>query len=331
MARRRHDPHPRRELDQPISEGPGSVAPEPGPLGETGYLAPPGFDADLLREIGPATRQFGRLYFAAGPPKAAAWVANIWRTPVVLAFTSIGEAAKSLRAIQRNWCLYSVALHRRATLIQAKLPVVTAKPLSFPAAAPGAPLGSWTLIEPHLLIASAHCSSPFPNGEAKFIGDRDGPPNRAYLKLWEALALAGCHPRPGETCLDLGASPGGWTYALAELGAKVIAVDKAPLAPAVARRPNVTMRQASAFSLVPADVGPVDWLFSDIVCYPMKLYELIRRWIDSGLVRNIVCTLKFQGETDHAAQAAFAALPGGRLVHLHHNKHELTWMCIARS
>jgi 23S rRNA (cytidine2498-2'-O)-methyltransferase len=38
-----------------------------------------------------------------------------------------------------------------------------------------------------------------------------------------------------------------------------------------------------------------------------------------------VCTLKFQGATDHAVQAAFAALPG-KLVHLHHNKHELTWI-----
>jgi 23S rRNA (cytidine2498-2'-O)-methyltransferase len=38
-----------------------------------------------------------------------------------------------------------------------------------------------------------------------------------------------------------------------------------------------------------------------------------------------VCTVKFQGATDHAAAEAFAAIPGGRLMHLYHNKHELTF------
>ena len=63
------------------------------------------------------------------------------------------------------------------------------------------------------------------------------PPNRAYLKLWEALTLAanmpdGRMPRPGELCLDLGSSPGGWSWVLQKLGARVISVDKAPLDPA---------------------------------------------------------------------------------------------------
>jgi 23S rRNA (cytidine2498-2'-O)-methyltransferase len=43
-------------------------------------------------------------------------------------------------------------------------------------------------------------------------------------------------------------------------------------------------------------------------------------------VKNFVCTLKFQGETDHDSAAAFAAIPGARLLHLHHNKHELTFL-----
>jgi 23S rRNA (cytidine2498-2'-O)-methyltransferase len=85
----------------------------------------------------------------------------------------------------------------------------------------------------------------------------------------------------------------------------------------------------SAFALEPRDIGPVDWLCSDIVCYPEKLLELVNRWLDSGLVRNFVCTVKFQGETDHAAAARFAAIPGSRLMHLHHNKHELAWVRLA--
>jgi 23S rRNA (cytidine2498-2'-O)-methyltransferase len=39
-----------------------------------------------------------------------------------------------------------------------------------------------------------------------------------------------------------------------------------------------------------------------------------------------VCTLKFQGPTDHETARRFAAIPGSRLMHLHHNKHELTWI-----
>ena len=42
--------------------------------------------------------------------------------------------------------------------------------------------------------------------------------------------------------------------------------------------------------------------------------------------KRFVCTLKFQGETDHATVDAFAAIPGGSLVHLAHNAHELTFV-----
>jgi 23S rRNA (cytidine2498-2'-O)-methyltransferase len=45
----------------------------------------------------------------------------------------------------------------------------------------------------------------------------------------------------------------------------------------------------------------------------------------SGRVRNFVCTIKFQGETDHETARRFAQIPGSRVMHLHHNKHELTW------
>jgi 23S rRNA (cytidine2498-2'-O)-methyltransferase len=77
--------------------------------------------------------------------------------------------------------------------------------------------------------------------------------------------------------------------------------------------------------MAPADIGAVDWLFSDIICYPSRLLGLVRRWLDAGLACNFVCTLKFQGETDHETARAFAAIPGAQLFHLHHNKHELTF------
>ena len=292
----------------------------------TAYLAPAGFERELARELGPGAEKYGRLFVAPGPPRPAAWVANMWHDPGRLAIASIADGARQLRAIQRNWALYSSRLHRRAELIQARLPHVSAKPVRFPSPAPTAPLGSWTLIDSGEILASPRCASPFANGEVRFVEDKQGPPNRAYLKLWEALTVLGRYPGSGDSCLDLGASPGGWTWALAGLGARVIAMDKAPLAPGVAKLPNVEVRRQSAFASKPVEIGPVEWLFSDVACYPDRLYRLVAAWLDSGLARNMVCTLKFQGATDFAAQARFAALPGGRLAHLHHNKHELTWL-----
>ncbi len=298
---------------------------------ETGYLAAEGFEAQLAHELGPDAVAHGRLFLAPGPQRHAAWAINVWHEPQRLSIASIGEAAKALRAIQRNWSLYSVAHHGRAKLIQERLPSVSAKPLVFPAEAPTAPLGSWTLLDETTVLASPRCSNPFPNGEVRFVEDREGPPNRAYLKLWEALTLARRKPGPGALCLDLGASPGGWTWVLAKLGARVIASDKAPLDPAVAAMPGVEQRQASAFALEPKEAGSIDWLFSDIVCYPERLLRLVEQWLATGRVRNFVCTIKFQGETDYATARRFAGIPGSRVMHLHHNKHELTWVKLEES
>jgi 23S rRNA (cytidine2498-2'-O)-methyltransferase len=298
----------------------------PRPLGATAYLAADGFIDDLVEELGTVRAVHGRLVLVDGPPRPAAWAANTWFDPVLIDAPSIGEGARALRAIQRNWALYSFAHHRRAALVEAKLPPVRFKPLPYPAEAPKAPLGSWTLLEPNTILAAHHCSSPFRHGEVAFVENKAVPPNRAYLKLWELFTLLGTRPGPADTCLDLGASPGGWSWVLHETGAHVIAVDKAPLAPAVAALPRVTMRQESAFALDPGALGPVDWLFSDVICYPQRLLKLVERWLAAGTCRRFVCTIKFQGKTDHATARAFAAIPESRLLHLHHNKHELTWI-----
>jgi 23S rRNA (cytidine2498-2'-O)-methyltransferase len=296
----------------------------------TAYLAADGFLPQLREELRRAgvmvSADHGRLVISDSPPVAAAWAANIWHDCIDWPVESIGGAAKALRDVQRNWAMYAPLHHRRAALIQERLPHVSAKPVVFPAAAPSAPLGSWTLLAPDRLLAAARCSAAFPNGEVELVEDKVGPPSRAYLKLWEALVRLRHWPQPGERCVDLGASPGGWTFVLARLGARVVAIDKAPLDPKVAEMAGVEWRGESAFALEPASIGPVDWLFSDVICYPARLRQLVERWRVSGLVKNFVCTLKFQGETDYETAAAFAAIPGARVLHLHQNKHELTFM-----
>lgn len=291
----------------------------------TAYLAAPGFETELEAEIGPITGRYGRLFLCEGEMLPAAWAQNIWHNAQTAPVESIKKAAALLRSIQRNWAGYSWDFHGRLKLIEGELPHVGAKPVVFPTPAPTAPLGSFTLTTPNTLLYSAQCSSAFKNGEVNFVEDKKTPPNRAYLKLWEYFTVAGIYPKPGELCLDLGACPGGWSWVLQTLGAHVVSVDKAPLAPHIAKLPNITYHAGSAFALEPKGHAPVDWLFSDIACYPERLLKLVQRWLDAGTARNFVCTIKLQGETDHEAVRAFAAIPGSTVQHLWCNKHELTW------
>ncbi|MDP2699598.1 SAM-dependent methyltransferase [Thalassospira sp.] len=296
------------------------------PMNATGYLAAVGFEDQLYAELGDVCERHDRLMFAPGPERRAFWAQNVWRNPVRLAIPSIKGAAKILRFNQRNWALFKFDHFSRAKLIEGHLPHVSAKRQIFGQPAPSAPLGSWTLIDTDTIIAASDCSSPWKHGEIEFEEDKTTPPNRAYLKLWEAFTRLGIMPGRGDLTIDLGGSPGGWTWVLHETGASVISVDKARLDPRIGNLPRVDFRQESAFGLDPNDFGPVDWLCSDVICYPDRLYRLVTHWLETGMARNFICTIKMQGDTDPAAIAPFADIPGSKIVHLYNNKHELTWM-----
>lgn len=291
----------------------------------TAYLAPEGYVNDLVTELDGADAIFDRLVLKNKPAQVCAWAQNTWLNPRFVEFSSISTAAKALRQEHAYWALYSVAHHRRAQLIQAQLPKVKVKPLEFLAPLPKKQLGSWALLEPGRLLAASQCTSAFPNGEVEFVQNKKEPPSRAYLKLWELFTLYGLRPQKGEVVVDLGSSPGGWSWVLAQLGCQVISVDKAPLAPKVGQMKNVHFLKESAFALNPKEVGPVDWLFSDVICYPEKMYSLILKWMEISPARHYVCTIKFQGATDHHVISKLKAIPGSQLLHLFHNKHELTW------
>ena len=293
------------------------------------FQADPHHTGDLERELVTWDAAWGPLY-AANPEHPVYWWRNRWDSPFIFSFSSIKEAASVLRSVQRNWAGVQHSHYGRARLIQEALPPLSGKrrPLDF--TAPSAPMGAWSLIDERTILASAECASPFPGGIIEFDEDKTGPPSRAYLKLAEVFARTGLRPSANERCLDAGASPGGWTWYLARYSTdgapSVLAVDRAPLDPRVAALPAVTFLRHDVFTLKPAELGPVDWLFCDAACYPARLYGWIENWLEAGTCRRFVCTLKMQGTEGMDEARRFARLPGSRLVHLYHNKHELTWL-----
>ena len=295
----------------------------------TVYVAPEGFMKELKTELarlgGAAAEERGRLLISREPAKDLAWAQDTWTDVREIDVDSIGDAAKKLRAIGGHWWLESTALHRRASLIQEKLPRASAKAIGFLDPLPERRLGAWTLLDEKHLLASPETLHPLPGGEVPLKENKTDPPSRAYMKLWELFTVYGVRPRPGAKCLELGASPGGWTWVLAGLGCEVSAIDRSPLDPRIARMKGVSFKAGDALSLDPKAIGRIDWLFSDVICQPAKLFETVRAWRESGLCRNFVCTLKFKGETDFDATDLFRAVEGSKVKHLWHNKHELTW------
>ena len=90
--------------------------------------------------------------------------------------------------------------------------------------------------------------------------------------------------------------------------------------------PKVKFMAHDAFTLTPEEIGPMDWVFSDVICYPERLLEWIQKWLDSGKTKKMICTIKMQGEIDWPLVEKFAQIPNSKIVHLNYNKHELTFI-----
>ncbi len=292
-------------------------------------IAPEGFRAETERELWKRgiryLRKEGNFFLFEGEPKDIRWSQVVWRDVKEVKFSSINEAVKKLRPEARVFDYLPLQHRGRAKLIHEQLRPYRRKPVAFPSPlrlAEGA--GAFTLLDDNnLAYFCREFDRPDPLGIVEFAEDKKSPPSRAYLKLWEAFCLIGKWPAAGERCLDLGSSPGGWTWVLASLGSEVTSVDRAPLEPSIAAMPGVLYRKGDAFQVKPGG-DTVHWLCSDVICAPEKLLELVKEWVKSGQAGHFVCTLKFQGEADPEVVEEFAAL--GRVLHLAHNKHELTFI-----
>lgn len=279
------------------------------------------------------TNRYGDLIYVESYPLDAIpyWCRCCMEEPFLLHFDSIGDAANELKKIQRSWAPYSYTCFRRQSLLQEKLPYVNLKPKKFPPKIPQGEIGLYTLIDEHTLIASAKTNSLFPAGKIQFEEDHENPPSRAYLKIQESLTLARAFfgidlPDENSRCFEAGACPGGWTWVLANLGSSVFAVDRAPLADSLMENPKIEFLAHDAFTLKPEELGEFDWVFSDVICYPERLLEWIKTWLESGKTKKMICTIKMQGEINWPLVEEFSRIPNSRIVHLNYNKHELTFI-----
>ncbi len=179
-------------------------------------------------------------------------------------------------------------------------------------------------------------SAPWPMGIPRLRMPR-GAPSRSALKLAEALLVflgadeARRRLQPGMSAVDLGASPGGWSWQLAQRHIKVTAVDNGPMDPQVMDTGLVKHRREDGFRYRPPD--PVDWMVCDMVEKPARVAELAARWIREGWCRECIFNLKLpmkkrREEVLLCRERSDAALGGVeatlRVRHLYHDREEVT-------
>ncbi|HWA27871.1 MAG TPA: SAM-dependent methyltransferase [Lacunisphaera sp.] len=170
-------------------------------------------------------------------------------------------------------------------------------------------------------------------GGQRRMADDDAAPSRSYLKVEEAYLILGREPQPGETVVDLGAAPGGWSYSAAKRGANVIAVDNGPMKGGALGHPLIAHRLEDAFKFRPGEGEVFDWLFCDLVEEPHHvLQNIVTPWLAGGWCRRFVINLKF-GHVDSLAllrELRSASSPfvrhavNVRIRHLYHDREEFT-------
>lgn len=149
--------------------------------------------------------------------------------------------------------------------------------------------GFLSIAKAPLPFEQRHVLSFFVGGEVPLASDKQAP-SRAFAKLVEAEARLGRRIAARETCVDLGASPGSWTYVAVRRGARVIAVDRAELRPDLAHDRRVRFQRGDAFRFEPTE--PVDWLLCDVIATADRSAALLLHWLRNGWCKNFVVTLK---------------------------------------
>lgn len=192
--------------------------------------------------------------------------------------------------------------------------------------------------EAEIGLSSPQLSSPWSMGAPKLELPPDAP-SRSARKLEEAITLfippdeVYARLKPGMRAVDLGASPGGWSWTLANRGLVVDSVDNGKLAPSALKTGLITHHEADGFTFRPS--GRVDWMVCDIVAGGPRVAKLVANWIRKGLCSEAIFNLKL-GSPEKLAEvkraknllmktAGESALKVElQFRHLYHDRDEIT-------
>ncbi len=182
------------------------------------------------------------------------------------------------------------------------------------------------------LVNARDLSDPFPGG-AHRMKPAPGAPSRSYLKIAEALDLFGESPSPGQRVIDLGAAPGGWSYAFIDKGCDVIAVDRGSIRiRGLDDLPGrlTHLREDGLRYRPPESWLPVDWLLSDMLIPPGVTLGLLRKWLERNWMRRFIVNIKLPQRNPYVALEPIkrfledALGPEAGLRQLYHDRREVT-------
>jgi 23S rRNA (cytidine2498-2'-O)-methyltransferase len=121
-------------------------------------------------------------------------------------------------------------------------------------------------------------------------------PSRSTLKLEEAfLFFLTDHQREtllknGLQAVDLGASPGGWTFQFVSRNIFVTAVDNANMDKNLMDSGMVEHKKEDGFKYTPPK--PVHWMVCDMVEKPSRIAKLVAHWAKFRYAQNFIFNLK---------------------------------------
>lgn len=165
------------------------------------------------------------------------------------------------------------------------------------AARPDAPVFDVVLVEPNEWWYGFHFASQtagrWPGGVPSFDQSKERI-SRAYFKLKEALLWSGISIAKGETCAEIGSSPGGASELLLEMGAKVIGIDPAEMEPELLKNSDFIHLRRRGHEVKKRDFKDVSWLLADINMAPKYTLDTISDIVrhESTDVKGVVLTLK---------------------------------------
>ena len=121
-------------------------------------------------------------------------------------------------------------------------------------------------------------------------------PSRSKLKLEQALlTLLNAEERqgwlkPAMSAVNLGASPGGWTWQLVRRSISVTAVDNGPIDQRLIGSGLVTHLRADGFRYQPQNA--VDWMVCNMAEQPRRVASRMAEWLAGGCCRIAIFNLK---------------------------------------